>query len=353
MVSLAQSEAGIPVRVEDLDADLMKFNVTNGTVDLITGELLPHNHRDKITKLAPVTYDPDAKAPAWDAFLKEIFAGNENMIRFLQRAVGYTLTGSVAEQILLLLWGTGANGKTTFLEVLRFIFGDYALAAAFTTFTLQGDGVRNDIARLKSARLVSANEGSDGQRLDEALVKQLTGGDTIAARHLYAEHFEFKPTFKIWLASNHKPRIKETGIAVWRRVKLIPFTVTIPEPEQDKGLIDKLLAEAPGILNWAIKGCLQWRLHGLGVPDEVKAATRQYQDEEDPVTPFLAECCMIGPREEVTLKAMYERYRVWCEAGGERELKKRNFNKLLEEKGFDSYRGAKGAWTWMGVRLEL
>lgn len=352
MVSLAQSEAGIPVRVEDLDADPMKFNVANGTIDLLTGELLPHSYRDKITKLAPVTYDPEATAPAWDAFLQTIFAGSENMIRFLQRGVGYTLTGNVSEQILLLLWGTGANGKTTLLEALRFIFGDYAMAAAFATFTLQGDGVRNDIARLKGARLVSATEGSDGQRLDEALVKQLTGGDTIAARHLYAEHFEFKPAFKIWLATNHKPRIKETGIAIWRRVKLIPFTVTIPEPEQDKGLIDKLLAEAPGILNWAIKGGLEWRQKGLGVPDEVQAATRQYKDEEDPISPFLAECCTIGPREGVTLKAMYERYRVWCEASGERELKKKGFQKSLEEKGFDSYRGAKGAVTFMGIGLE-
>jgi len=203
-------------------------------------------------------------------------------MEFMQRAVGYALTGDVGEQCLFVMWGTGANGKSTFVETLHALLGDYAQKAEMRTLLHRDtDTVRNDLARLRGARLVSAVEIGRGKRLNEELVKELTGGDTITARFLVREYFEFRPEFKLFLAVNHKPQIHGTDEAIWRRVKLVPFNVYIPPEERDKALGGKLRAELPGILNWALEGCLEWQRGGLREPEEVIAATADYRREQD------------------------------------------------------------------------
>jgi putative DNA primase/helicase len=259
MVGLARSESGIPIRLDSLDADPWLLNVQNGTLHLCIGELRPHRREDLMTKLAPVSYDPQASYPTWEVFLHRIFGGDAALIRFVQKAVGYSLTGSTQEQCLFMLYGTGANGKSTFLNAVNRMLGEYASHTPTETLLInRSNGVRNDLARLQGARFVTAVEAEGRRQLAEAQVKQLTGGDKITARYLYQEHFEFYATFKLWLAVNHKLTIQGTDHAIWRRIRLIPFTVTIPEPERDKGLEEKLRAELPGILRWAVEGCLAW-----------------------------------------------------------------------------------------------
>jgi putative DNA primase/helicase len=256
MINLAASEPYVPVRPAELDSQPWRLNVEDGTIDLRTGELLPHSRRDLITKLAPVRFDPKATCPTWLAFLDRVLGHDADLVGFLQRAIGYSLTGDTGEQVLFFLYGTGANGKSTLLETLRALLGDYAQQTDFTTLLeRRGDGPRNDIAALQGARFVAAIEAAEGRRLAEGLVKQLTGGDAVSVRKLYSEPFTFRPEFKLWLAANHKPVIRGTDQAIWRRIRLVPFTIAIPEGERDHELGLKLRAELPGILRWAVAGC--------------------------------------------------------------------------------------------------
>ncbi len=352
MLGLAQSL--LPLSPEALDANSDLFNCANGTLDLRTGDLRPHDRGDLLTRRSPVSYDPDATCPLWDAFLLRVLGGSERLVAFLQRAVGYSLTGHTSEQVLLLLYGIGANGKSTFLETVRALLGDYATQADFTTFLKrEGEGARNDLARLVGTRFVSAVEAEAGKPLAEALVKQLTGGDTITARFLFKEFFDFRPTFKLWLAANHKPTISGGDHGIWRRIRLVPFTVTIPEAERDPKLTAKLAAELPGILAWAVRGCLAWRAEGLGVPDEVKAATDSYRDEMDVLAPFLDEACMASPGSRITARELYEAYETWCTANGERPRSQKSFSLGLKERGFEAVKGSKGVRCWQGVRLRV
>jgi len=350
MISLARSEPGISVLPEELDRNPWLFNVANGTLDLRTGELRPHRREDLITKLSPVEYDPEAKAPLWESFLERVLQ-DEELIAFIQRAVGYALTGDTSEQVLFLLYGTGANGKSTFLETIRAMLGDYAQHTSFETFLARrGEGVRNDIARLVSARLVTAQEVESGRRLAESLVKLLTGGDTVTARFLYSEYFEFKPEFKLFLAANHKPIIRGTDLAIWRRIRLIPFTVTIPPEEQDHRLGEKLKKELPGILAWAVRGCLEWQERGLGLPPQVKAATEAYREEMDILAAFLNERCVISPEAVTPAKDLYAAYTQWCFEYGERPETQRSFGMRLSERGFERTKH-KGRCHWRGITL--
>jgi putative DNA primase/helicase len=355
MIRLATSEPGIPVLLEQLDADPWLFNVVNGTIDLRTGILRPARREDLITKLAPVIYDPDARCPTWERFLQQIMAGNTALITFLQRAIGYGLTGVTSEQVLLLLYGTGANGKSTFLEVLRALFGDYARQAEFATFLARtSDAVRNDLARLAGARFVTAVEAASGRRLDEALIKQLTGGDPITARFLYQEFFEFTPQFKLFLATNHKPVIRGTEHAIWRRIRLIPFEVTIPQAQQDRTLPDKLRAELPGILAWAVQGCLAWQRDGLPMPTEVHQATETYREEMDTFGLFLADYCIVDPTDptrRATTGELFDAYLTWCRQNGEHfQLTKTHFGMRLGERGLTPIRLGKER-GWAGIAL--
>lgn len=343
MIQLAESEPGIPITPERLDTDLMLLNVLNGTLDLRTGKLLPHRREQLITKVVPVKYDAKAQSAPWEAFLDQIMHGNKDLIRFLQKATGYALTGDTSEQAIFILYGTGANGKSTFLQTVSAVFGDYARQTPIQTLLARrGNNIPNDVARLDGARLVTAAEAEHGQRLAESLVKQMTGGDRIAARFLHAEWFEFDPTFKIFVATNHRPQIRGTDHAIWRRIHLIPFTKTIPEGRQDKKLADKLRGELPGVLRWAVEGCLAWQRNGLGAPPLVRSATDAYREEMDPLAGFINECCLVDEATQARAGKLYEAYRQWCTASGEEAVSGRDFAQRLIEHGFEKKRDKDG-----------
>jgi putative DNA primase/helicase len=270
----------------------------------------------------------------------------------VQRAVGYALTASTTAQCLFFLHGGGANGKSTLLTLLGLLLGDYARHAAPELLTYKkSDRHPTELADLFGARLVTSVEVDEGKRLAETLVKQMTGGDRMKARFMHADFFQWLPTHKLFLAANHQPQIRGTDYAIWRRIHLIPFTVTIPEGERDEELPAKLEAELSGILNWAIAGCLDWQRNGLGVPQAVKDATNTYRAEQDILGDFLAEKCMKDPQATVLSQTLYAVYAVWCEAGKETALNKNAFGRALTERGFSDGKGAKGARIRRGLRL--
>jgi len=352
MVALAKSEIGVPILPNEMDSDTgWLFNCNNGTINLRTGELKPHNKSDTITKISPVDFDPDAECPVFMEFLSKIMNGNQNLIEFLNRAVGYSLTGNISEQVLFFLYGTGANGKSTFLEVIRMMMGEYAQQADFNTFLQQsGTTVRNDIARLKGARFVTAVEVEDGRRLSEVMVKQITGGDLLIARFLYGEYFEFYPEFKLFWAANHKPIVWGTDHGFWRRMRLVPFEVTISEAEMDKNLGEKLQAELPGILAWAVRGCTMWQKIGLKPPPEVLAATSMYREEQDDIGEFFNACCKMKKDATVTKAKLYQAFQDWCEKNGEKPMPKRRFGSKLKERGISDGK-LSGDRVWLGIDL--
>lgn len=359
MVRRARSQRGVAITPANLDADQWKINLANGVLDLRNEpgkeeRLTSHTREDLMTRLVDVEYDPEAPCDRWLEFLQKVMGENQALIAFLQRAVGYTLTGDTSEQCLFFLYGSGSNGKTTFLDVLRDLIGEYAAMADFTTFLeKKGDGPRNDIARLYGARAVTSSEVGEGKRLNESLVKTLTGGDIIAARYLYAETFEFRPAFKLWLAANHRPIIRGTDYAIWRRIRLIPFTVQIPEAERiDRDvLLAQLRAELPGIFAWAVAGCLLWQQQGLGAPVAVTEATERYRRESDTLGAFIEDCCEIGADYLEPATELYIAYKKWAEDGGEFQLNQTRFGTALEEKGYAGDKMPGGLKGRRGLRL--
>lgn len=351
-IALARYQPQIAARAGDFDQTPWLLNLQNGTFDLRERKVRAHRRDDLITKLAPVAYDPSSDAPMFAAMLERIFGGRQSLISFVQRFVGHALTGLTTEQVLILLHGVGANGKSTFVEIVRALLGDYAQTADFGTFLARDQAnVRNDLARLVGARLVSAVEMSKGGRLDESVIKQVTGGDTITARFLFREYFEFRPAFKLVLVSNHRPRIRGTDYAIWRRVRLVPFDVIIPEDERDPQLQERIISEElSGVLNWALDGCRQWQVEGLGEPDEVKAATAAYREEQDILAPFLAERCIEDPDATVSARALYVAFKDWAEAAGERPVSQRLLGEWLHERGFRSKHTRAGT-VWQGLRV--
>lgn len=353
MVSIARSQPGVPKMPDELDADPYSLNVLNGTLDLRDGTIRPHDRRDLFTKAAPVEFDPDATCPSWLAFLDRIMAGNARLIRFLQRAIGYSLTGLTTERCLFILWGSGANGKSTLLETIRTLTGDYAVTTPTDTLMVRRTetSASNDLATLKGARFVSASEAEEGRRLAESRIKNLTGGDEITARFLYGEFFQFKPEFKIWLATNHKPIIRGSDEGIWDRIKLIPFEVRIPPEERDATLRFTLDAERAGILTWAVRGCLEWQRDGLGAPVEVEAARSEYRSEMDILGAFIGDCCEIGEYYREPASSLYRDYAKWCEDNGERPITQRSLGLQLAERGFESIKATGGQRMWTGIRL--
>jgi putative DNA primase/helicase len=351
MVSLAQSEPGVPATTDLFDRDPWLFNAQNGALDLRTLQLQPHHPDDHMTHLASAPFLPDAECPTWLRFLSRIMRDNASLVGFLQRAVGYTLSGDTREQCLFFCYGTGANGKSTFTETLMTLLGDYATKTpTHTLMARRFDGVPNDVARLAGARLVVAAEVAEGRRLNESLVKDLTGGERIAARYLHREFFEFTPAFKLWMYGNHKPVIRGYDYGIWRRIRLVPFTETIPEPERDPQLKDKLRAELPGILAWAARGCQEWLQRGLGVPEEVRAATQAYQSEMDVLARFLEDCCVVAPDAQAGAGDLYRAFKQWCEQTGEPAQKQTWFGRRMAERGFEAVRSS-NARLWKGVSL--
>lgn len=354
MIELAKTEPGLYIKPDDLDQNPLLLGVTNGTVNLRSGSLQASNRSDFITKSACTKYDSSASCPTWTKFLYEIMGGDAEMIEFLQRAIGYALTGSTKEQCLFILYGNGANGKSTFLNVLRDLFGDYAMnTPAETLMVQQNNSVRNDIARLQGVRLVTAIETEDGQRLAEALIKSVTGGDAISVRFLYGEYFDFVPAFKLFLAANHRPIIKGDDFAIWRRVRLIPFEVTVTEEKQDRDLLEKLRAELPGILIWAIEGCLKWQATGLKPPSKVMAATEEYRCDMDVLQQFLGECCRVDPLATVGATELYKQYCQWAEMNTGWVMSQTRFGRKLVERGFFKEKTPYVRYRGIGLRVTV
>ena len=341
MVALAKDDEQIASHFNELDQSPWLLNVGNGTIDLRTGKLRPHDRADKLTKMVPIAYDPVAQAPLWMTFLRRVLAGDENMVEFVQRAIGYSLTGETTEQCLFFLWGTGRNGKSTFIETIRKIMAGYGKTAPRDLVQLRSDnseGIPNDVAQLPGVRFVYGSELEQGRRMAESKIKDLTGGDRIAARFMRGEYFEFSPRFKIWLFGNHKPVIVGTDEGIWRRIRLIEFTVYIPDDEVDLQLSQKLEAELPGILRWAVEGCLKWQKDGLATPIKVKAATASYRANMDIIGQFIATCCIVDKQKEVPFASLYDAYGKWCVTVGEHAMSGRRFGDALTERGFLSSR---------------
>lgn len=335
MIELAQSE-----RIADLerfDSNPWILNLLGSTIDLKSWEMSENRPEDLLTKMAGVEYDEKASCPTWMEFLDRVTNGNRELQTYLKRIVGYCLTGDTSERCLFIIQGVGANGKTTFLNVLAEILGDYAVNTPIESLMHRStSGVPNDIARLRGARLVTASEGEMGQKLAESLVKRLTGRDRVTARFLFKEYFEFEPNFKIFLATNHAPLIRGADEGIWDRIRLIPFSVRIPLEERDPQLSDKLRAEMSGIFNWALEGCQEWQEHGLPTPEIVTRATSEYRAEMDILARFLEESTVPVPGARVASAALYARYREWCDNSGERFESKKMFGLQLKERGFQS-----------------
>ena len=352
MISLTKTEPGIPVSSNELDKDEWLISCQNGTLNLKTGELMPHDRKHLITRIAPVNYDPNAECPKFLAFMNEIMAGDEEVIRFLQRAVGYSLTGDISEQCFFILWGSGANGKSTFLEVIRKMLGEHAGQTDINTFILkQHQGIPNDIAALEGKRFVTTTEVDESKKLAESVIKQVTGDEPVSARFLYGEFFEYNPTFKIFMGTNYMPQINGTDDGIWRRIYRICFNVKIPEEKMDRHIKDRLLEELDGIFAWAVRGCLEWVKDRLNPPPQVMFATESYRKEQDNIQNFIDDCCVTGDAFEISKKNLYRVYSEWAKTNGEVSLAMRSFSERLKNKGFDDFK--RSAMYWKGIALRV
>jgi P4 family phage/plasmid primase-like protien len=340
MIKRARSLPGVICIPDDFDTDPYLLNAKNGTIDLRTGDFREHRREDRITKLAPVDYDPAATAPLWDTFLKRIFDNDAELIGFVQRFLGYASTGRVSEEKFAVFYGTGANGKSTLLNAVRYVLGDY-YSQADPDILLESKGpssakADSEKAALKGARLAVCSETSRARTINEGLLKQLASTDRIVGRRLYNEPIKFTPTHKLILVTNHKPRIRTTDEGTWRRLALIPFNVEIPVEERDGEFVEKLKAEAPGILRWLVTGCLEWQRQGLGSCKATSAATQEYREDEDVVGSWLDECVTIEPTAKCTISALYDSYKNWCERGSVYPTAKRTLGADLNQRGFKS-----------------
>jgi P4 family phage/plasmid primase-like protien len=351
MRALASSEEGIPILPIQLDANRWLLNVQNGTIDLRTGELRSHRREDLITAQSPISYDRSMPCPLWIKTLDRIMSKNTLMIGFLQRLFGLCLTGDVSEQVLPILYGSGANGKTTILNVMLEMLGpDYAIIAPPGLLMVKrGETHPTERAILFGKRLVVDMESAEGARLNEQFVKQMTGGDMITTRRMREDFWSFWPTHKALLCTNHRPQIQETKDAIWRRIKLTPFKVRIPDAEQDKTLPRRLQAEYPGILAWCVQGCLDWQREGSGEPTEVKDATKGYRNEQDVLGAFLDENTKEDKNSKVRCSDLYARYKRWAEDAKERIITLTAFGLAMNERGFETQKSS-SKW-YLGVAL--
>jgi putative DNA primase/helicase len=356
MLHLAEAEVGIPILPEDMDADPWLFNVRNGTIDLQTGQLRPHRREDRITKLADVNFDPEARCPNWLATLEKFFArpdpnATAELIEYFQRLCGYVMTGVIREQIMPVAYGLGSNGKSTILGALLDVFGpDYAMKCPpDLLMAKKGDAHPTDRADLFGRRLVVAIESESGRRLNETMVKELTGGDRIRARRMREDFWEFSPTHKLVMATNHKPRITGRDNGIWRRIRLVPFTVTVSGSEANLKMPELLRSEAAGILAWCVRGCLKWQAGGLTEPAEVSEATASYRQEQDVIGAFLEEKTVRLRGIRVKSSQLYGCYQAWCQASGESALTLSAFGTTLTELGIEKARSG-GIW-YLGIGL--
>ncbi|HEY3902065.1 MAG TPA: phage/plasmid primase, P4 family [Chthoniobacter sp.] len=353
MLELACADGRIVAPHLRLDADSWLLGVRNGVVDLRTGTFRAGRRSDLITKCAGTSYEESADCPRWRTFLEEIFAGDQERISYVQRAVGYSLTGEVTEQCFHFLYGAGKNGKSVFTEVLYRLFGEYAQRAASSLLTVAVNGREpmHEIARLRGARLVIGSEMEEGAWLAESRVKDMTGGDTLTGRCLYQEAFDFRPMLKLWMFGNHKPRIRGTDEGIWRRIRLIPFTVQIPEERRDPRLAAKLCEELPGILRWALEGVRAWQETGLQTPVIVSEAGAEYRSEEDSLGGFIADEIVHDRSERTNVADVFARYKNWAERVGLAPMSQIKLGRRLVERGFQRA-ASDGERFWTGVTLK-
>lgn len=348
MIKECQHLYDIPASPDDFDAYPDFLNCQNGVINLRNGELMPHDSCLMLSKITNAEYDVKKRKPKmWLKFLDDVTNGDKALQEYIQKCVGYSLSGSIQEQCTYFLYGMGNNGKSTFLDSIADMLGDYAANTQPDTLMLQGKmgssagGANTEIARLKSARFVTSEEPTEGVRLNEGLLKQLTGGSKVTCRFLYGDEFEYTPEFKIWVATNHKPVVRGTDVGIWRRIKLIPFEVNIPKDKVDKNLKYKLRTEFPQILAWAVDGCMKWQKEGLQEPECVLEATKDYKQEMDLIAGFVEQCIVIDYSQETKIAGsdLFAIYRAWARETNEWEMSAKRFGmeiiKKIPEKGRD------------------
>lgn len=355
MIKSSKSEGGIAVKLADLDSNYWLLNVNNGTVDLRTGELRQHNRADYCTEILTLDYNPDATSSEWDYFLRRIFNDNIELIAYIQRALGYSITGAQSEQVFFFCYGYGFNGKSTLLNACRLVMGNYATQVPPTAFMVdkaKRGGPDEAIASLRNKRLVCSTELEDGQRLSVSLVKRMTGGEPLWCEHKFERGYTFQPTHKLWLSGNHEPVISDTTNSIWFRLKKIPFTIEIPELERRKGYAEKLaLDHGTAILAWLVQGCLMWLRAGkLMEPETVKQAVSIYRDQQDLLHDFLIERCIFERNAAVMSKELWENYKIWCAENDIYQVRQREFYNRIREKGALSERGTGNKPLFRGIR---
>jgi len=350
---IEQSKHRLKLEQSKLDKDPMLLNLFTDSIDLSTGLAKPSEASDYATKQAQIVLDPAAEYPEWQRFLSKVMDGSKELISYLQKAVGYSLTGKNTEQCFFIAHGTGANGKSVFLNLIRDLAGDYGVNIPMDTLMAQRfqSGNTNDLARMNGARLGTAIEGEVDQKLSEVKIKQITGGDEITARFLHKEFFEFKPIVKIWMATNHKPQITGDDHAIWRRVHLIPFNVVIPPEERDGDLPEKLRKELPGILNWAIKGAVKWAKEGLNPPIAVLQATSEYRSEMDTFSRFCSEMIQREDGATTPKSELIKAFELWCSVEGGEQLTPGGLAQRMKQEGFEDGRSSNRRF-WKDISLQ-
>ena len=349
--SLSMAAALLNCPAGDMDADTDVLGTPSGVLDLRTGQCRPYAAADRITKTTAVDFDPDATASTWTRFVSEIMGSDAELIEYVHRLAGYALSGRRDEHLLPICWGSGANGKSTFLGALLYVLGGYAGAAAPGLLIQRfGNEHPTALADLQGLRLVIASETGEGGRLNEEQVKLLTGGEAIKARRMARDFYQFQPSHLLLLQTNHRPQVKGTDAGIWRRLRLVPFNVTVPEDRRDVKLPEKLRAEAAGILAWCWRGWLAYRAHGFNKPEAIEAATNEYRTSSDVVGAWLADCCEIDPTATTATGDLYASYSSWCHTNGEYARAQKELSERLGERGFQRFKTRAG-WRWRGVAL--
>lgn len=359
-IRLAQSSSTFMVPAESMDADNWSLNCANGILDLRTGKMSAHRKDALMTQVSQIAHREESECPRWLEFLDTIFNGNRALIDFIQRSLGYCLTGSVQEQVMFLCHGGGSNGKTTFVRVVQHILADYATQIdSNILMTSKGEQHPTGLTDLKGKRFAGAAESDRGRQLAEAMIKQLTGDDIITARRMRKDYIRFMPTHKLWLLVNHKPIIKGNDEGIWRRLMYVPFTVTIQEEQKDRDLLQKLQGEAEGIFRWMVEGCLQWQQQGLNPPRIVRDEVESYRDDMDLLKDFFEEVCTIAPGLRVTKRELFESYKEWCEPLNNKAGNIKYFGRLMMERGFkgevakvkDAAGLRRSVHIWKGIKV--
>lgn len=361
MLSSAEKERSISVVSAELDRDLWLFNLPNGTLNLRTGRLQAHDPADLITKVGGCPFDARAKCPTWHVFLDQVFQEQADIPDYIQRVIGYALTGTISEQMIVVFQGKGSNGKSKLVETILALFGEYGHTMEPETITVRrNEKMATDIADLFGKRFVDCAETDDGKRFNEAMIKRMTGGEKLTGERKFENPFTFTPAFQIFFSTNHRPEIRGTDRGIWRRIQLTAFEQTFwdadkgetgePHLRANKTLADELRAELPGILNWAVQGCLQWQAGGLQAPLAIQAATDAYKSDQDTLGHFLADCCTLKIGVSCTAKELYAAYGHWCADSNEFAIKARAFNNQLRERGHESFQGGANNTThWKGL----